>query len=62
VEQKVEALWGADQAAFATLAPRGTATVVQSTGHNVYQDAHAVSVAAVQRVLGEVVKSSDSRP
>jgi hypothetical protein len=36
--------------------------VVQGTGHNVYQDAHAVSVAAVQRVLGEVVKSSDSRP
>ena len=60
--EKVEALWGADQAAFATLAPRGTATVVQGTGHNVYQDAHAVSVAAVQRVLGEVVKSSDSRP
>jgi Peptidase family M23 len=48
--EKVEALWAADQAAFATLAPHGSATVVQGSGHNVFQDAQAVSVAAVRRV------------
>lgn len=51
----VEAQWGADEAAFATLAPQGTVSVVQGAGHNVYQDAQAASVAAVQRVLGAVV-------
>jgi hypothetical protein len=51
----VEALWGADQVAFAKLAPKGTAQVVQGSGHNVYQDAQAVSVAAVRRVLGAVI-------
>lgn len=50
----VEAQWGAEQVAFATLSPRGTALVVQGSGHNVYQDAQAVSVAAVRRVLGAV--------
>jgi pimeloyl-ACP methyl ester carboxylesterase len=51
----VEAHWGADQAAFAALAPRGTVRVVQGSGHNVYQDAQAVSAAAVRRVLDAVV-------
>ncbi len=59
--EKVEALWGADQAAFATLAPHGTVTVVHGSGHNVYQDAQAASVAAVRRVLGAVVKKQPSR-
>jgi pimeloyl-ACP methyl ester carboxylesterase len=57
--KKVETLWGADQAAFATLAPHGTTTVVHGSGHNVYQDAQAVSVAAVRRVLGAVSRSSE---
>ena len=57
----MEALWGADQAAFATLAPHGTVTVVHGSGHNVYQDAQAASVAAVRRVLGAVVKKQPSR-
>jgi len=51
----VEAQWAADQVAFATLAPNGTARIVRGSGHNVYQDAQAVSVAAVRRVLGAVV-------
>jgi pimeloyl-ACP methyl ester carboxylesterase len=33
----VEAQWGADEAAFATLAPQGTVRVVPGAGHNVYQ-------------------------
>lgn len=49
--ETVEARWGADQAAFAELAPRGSVRVVQGAGHNVYQDAEAESVAAVERVL-----------
>ncbi|MGZ5404599.1 MAG: alpha/beta fold hydrolase [Nocardioides sp.] len=53
--ETVEAQWGADQAAFAALAPRGTVRVVQSSGHNVYQDAQDVSVAAVRQVLDAVV-------
>ena len=55
--EKVEELWGADQAAFAALAPHGATTVVQGSGHNVYQDAQGVSVAAVRRVLGAVVRT-----
>jgi pimeloyl-ACP methyl ester carboxylesterase len=51
----VEARWGAEQVAFATLAPKGTARVVQGSGHNVYQGGRAVSVAAVRRVLAAVV-------
>jgi len=51
----VEHQWGAEQAAFARLAPKGTARVVQGSGHNVYQDGQAASVAAVRRVLGAVV-------
>ncbi len=51
----VEARWGAEQIAFATLAPKGTARVVQGSGHNVYQGSRAVSVAAVRRVLAAVV-------
>ncbi len=51
----VEAQWGADQAAFAGLAPQGTIRVVQDSGHNVYLDAETASVAAVRRVLGAVV-------
>jgi pimeloyl-ACP methyl ester carboxylesterase len=52
--RKVEARWGADQAAFAALAPHGTATVVPGSGHNVYQDAPSASVAAVRRVIAAV--------
>ena len=51
----VEAQWGADQAAFAGLAPQGTIRVVQGSGHDVYEDAQAVSAAAVRRVLNAVV-------
>ena len=51
----MEAQWGADQAAFAGLAPQGTIRVVQDSGHNVYLDAETASVAAVRRVLGAVV-------
>ena len=50
----MEAQWGADQAAFAELAPQGTVRVVQGSGHNVYQDALDVSVAAIRRVLNTV--------
>ena len=32
----------------------GTVQVVQGSGHNVYQDAQAVSVAAIRRVLDAV--------
>jgi len=53
--EKVEALWGADQAAFATLTPRGNVTVVHGSGHNVYRDAQAVSVTAVRQVLKALV-------
>lgn len=52
----VEAQWGTDEAAFAKLAPQGTARVVPGTGHNVYQDAPDVSIAAVRRVLGSALK------
>jgi len=51
----VEAHWGAAQVDFAALAPQGSVRVVQGSGHNVHQDAQAVSVAAVRRVLGAVV-------
>jgi pimeloyl-ACP methyl ester carboxylesterase len=51
----VEAQWGAEQDAFARITPKGTARVVQGTGHNVYLDAEAVSVAAVRRVLSAAV-------
>jgi pimeloyl-ACP methyl ester carboxylesterase len=50
----VEAQWGADEAAFAALAPQGTVRVVQGSGHNVHLDDQAASVAAVRRVLGAV--------
>ncbi|WP_028280065.1 hypothetical protein [Arthrobacter sp. H5] len=51
----VEAQWGADETAFAELAPNRTARMVQGSGHNVYQDAQDVSVDAVRRVLDAVV-------
>ena len=51
----VEAQWGADQAAFATLAPHGSVQMVEGAGHEVYTDAQAVSVAAVRQVLDAVV-------
>jgi pimeloyl-ACP methyl ester carboxylesterase len=54
--ETVETQWGADEAAFAALAPRGTVLVVEGSGHNVYQDDEAASVDAVQRVLGAVLK------
>jgi pimeloyl-ACP methyl ester carboxylesterase len=51
----VEAQWGADQDAFATLTPNGIVRVAKGSGHDIYQDAQSDSVAAVQRVLGAVV-------
>ena len=51
----VESEWGAEQMAFATLAPRGTVMVVDDTGHNVYLDDQATSIAAVRRVMRAVL-------
>ena len=56
---KVEARWGAAQATFATLAPHGRVTVVHGSGHNIYQDTPAASVAAVQRLLAAVASSKE---
>ena len=50
----VEAQWGADEAAFAALARRGTVRVVEGSGHNIHQDAPALSVDAIRRVLEAV--------
>lgn len=58
--ETVEAKWGADEAAFATLAPTGNVRVVEGSGHNVYQDAQDVSLAAVRQVLDAVVTKDDS--
>ncbi len=60
--EAVEEKWGADQAAFANLAPSGTVRVVPGAGHNVHHDAQAVSVAAVRRVLGAAVVTEAARP
>ena len=51
---EVEKQWGTDEAAFAELTPQGTVHVVEGSGHNVYQDALEVSVAAIRRVLNTV--------
>ena len=51
---EVEEQWGTDGAALAELAPQGTVHVVEGSGHNVYQDALEVSVAAIRRVLNTV--------
>jgi pimeloyl-ACP methyl ester carboxylesterase len=50
----VEARWSADQDAYALLAAHGTVAVVPGSGHNIHQDAPAVSVATVRRVLSEL--------
>jgi pimeloyl-ACP methyl ester carboxylesterase len=50
----VETQWGADEAAFAALAPHGTVRVVPGVGHNIHLDDQAVAVAAVRRVLSAV--------
>ncbi len=50
----VEAQWGADEAAFAALAPHGVVRVVRGSGHNIHLDDQAASVAAVHRVLRAV--------
>jgi pimeloyl-ACP methyl ester carboxylesterase len=50
----VEAQWGAAQAAYAALAPQGQVRVVPGSGHVVFQDAPAASVAAVRDVLAVV--------
>jgi pimeloyl-ACP methyl ester carboxylesterase len=50
----IEAQWGADEAAFAALAPQGTVRVVEGSGHNVYLDDQAECLAAIQRVLKAV--------
>lgn len=51
----VGAQGGADETAFAALAPHGTVQVAERSGHEVYMDAQAVSLAAVQQVLGTTV-------
>lgn len=48
---QVEERWGADEAAFAALAPRGTVRVVEGAGHNLHLDAQEAAAAAVRRVL-----------
>jgi pimeloyl-ACP methyl ester carboxylesterase len=50
----VEAQWGADEAAFATLTPQGAVHVVPDSGHNIHLDDPTASVAAVRRVLRAV--------
>ncbi len=50
----VEAQWGAEEAAFAALAPHGAVRVVLGSGHNIHLDDQAASVAAVHRVLRAV--------
>jgi pimeloyl-ACP methyl ester carboxylesterase len=50
----VEAQWGADEAAFAALAPHGTVRVVAGAGHNVHLDDQPTCVAAIRRVLDAV--------
>ena len=50
----VETQWGADEAAFAALAPHGTVRVVPGAGHNIHLDDQAVTAAAVRRVLSAV--------
>ena len=51
---EVEDQWGTDEAAFASLAPKGAVHVVEGSGHNIYQDALDESVDAVRRVLQAV--------
>jgi pimeloyl-ACP methyl ester carboxylesterase len=53
--KSTEARWGTEQAAFAALAPHGRITVVPDSGHDIYRDAQAISVAAVRRVLRDAV-------
>ena len=48
--EDVEVRWGADQAAFAELSPRGVARIVPGAGHDIYLDAPDVAVAAIRRV------------
>ncbi len=55
----VEDHWGAEQVAFAALAPKGKVRVVRGSGHNIHHDAQAVSLAAVRRVLGAAVTRPD---
>jgi pimeloyl-ACP methyl ester carboxylesterase len=50
----VEAQWGTDEAAFATLAPHGTVQVVKDSGHNVHLDAPDAAAAAIRRVVETV--------
>ncbi len=52
----VEAQWGADEAAFAALAPQGTARVVEGAGHNIHLDDQPACVAAIARVLNAVAR------
>ena len=40
--------------AFAALAPHGKVSMVAGSGHNIYRDAPAVSVQAVQQVLAQL--------
>jgi pimeloyl-ACP methyl ester carboxylesterase len=48
---EVEAQWASGQAAFARLAPHGSARVVRGSGHNIHQDAPGESAAAVRGVM-----------
>jgi pimeloyl-ACP methyl ester carboxylesterase len=52
----VEAQWADEQAAFAELAPRGSARTVPGSGHNIHQDAPGESAAAARDVLAAVLQ------
>ena len=56
--EDVEVRWGADQAAFAELSPRGVTRIVPGAGHDIYLDAPDVAVAAIRRVQ---VAAADDR-
>ncbi len=47
----VEAQWGAEQDAYAALTPDGTVRIVPGSGHNIHQDAPALTIEAIQRIL-----------
>lgn len=56
--ETVEAQWGADEAAFATLAPHGTVQAVMGSGHNVHLDAPEAADAAIRRVVEAVTSGN----
>ena len=56
--EAVEAQWGADEAAFASLAPHGTVQVVKGSGHNVHLDGPDAAAAAIRRIVAAVATKS----